>query len=265
MKIALAQMKMSNSLQYNLSQTLSWMAQASNARADLICFPEVQLSPFFPKFHNHDPNEYLSSIQDDPIVKIMEKCKEFGIMAVPNLYLKEKDHCFDASPFIDMDGRILGVSKMVHIMQGENFYEQDYYTPSDDGFKVFDTPFGKIGVVICFDRHLPESIRTCTLKGADLIIIPTANLKSEPMEMFEWEIRVQAMQNSVFIAMCNRTGVEDHLEFAGQSLVADPYGDLIGKLDDREQVLYAEIDLSRSRKIRDEKPYMKLRRPEMYL
>ena len=72
---------------------------------------------------------------------------------------------------------------MVHIAQAENFYEQDYYTPSDDGFKVFDTEFGKVGIVICYDRHLPESIRTCVLKGADLIIIPTANTKSEPMEM----------------------------------------------------------------------------------
>ena len=75
-------------------------------------------------------------------------------------------------------------------------------TPSEDGFKVFDTPFGKVGIVICFDRHLPESIRTCTLKGAQLIIIPTANTLAEPLEMFEWELRVQAFQNNVFVAMC---------------------------------------------------------------
>ena len=67
---------------------------------------------------------------------------------------------------------------MVHIAQAKQFYEQDYYTPSDTGFKVFDTPFGKVGIVICYDRHLPESIRTCTLKGADLIIVPTAKLQT---------------------------------------------------------------------------------------
>ena len=79
---------------------------------------------------------------------------------------------------------------MEHIAQNKNFYEQDYYTPAKDEFKVFSTPFGKIGIVICFDRHLPENIRTCALKGADLVIVPTANTKAEPMELFEWEIRV---------------------------------------------------------------------------
>ena len=97
---------------------------------------------------------------------------------------------------------------MVHVFQAPQFYEVDYYTPSEDGFKVFDMPFGRVGIVICFDRHLPESIRTCSLLGAALVIVPTANCKAEPMELFEWEIRVQAMQNSVFVAMCNRVGLE---------------------------------------------------------
>ena len=118
---------------------------------------------------------------------------------------------------------------MVHIYQGEKFYEQDYYKPSEDGFQTFDTPYGRVGIVICFDRHIPESIRTCALKGADLVIIPTANTEEEPMELFEWEIRVQAMQNAVFVAMCNRVGREDAMDFAGQSLVADPYGNLVVK------------------------------------
>jgi len=113
-------------------------------------------------------------------------------MASPNLYLETNEKAYDASLFIDRTGEILGISKMVHIMQSPYFYEQDYYTPSDDGFKVYDTPEGKIGVVICFDRHLPESIRSCVALGADLILIPTANIDGEPLDLFEWEIRVQA-------------------------------------------------------------------------
>lgn len=97
---------------------------------------------------------------------------------------------------------------MVHVAQAEKFYEQDYYTPSDDGFKVFDTIYGKIGIVVCFDRHYTESIRTEMLMGADLIVVPTVNTKAEPSEMFEWELRVQAFQNSVAVAMCNRVGTE---------------------------------------------------------
>ena len=152
-----------------------------------------------------------------------------------------------------------------NIAQAEQFYEQDYYTPSDDGFKVFNTPFGRVGIVICYDRHLPESIRTCTLMGAQLVIIPTANTKAEPMEMFEWEIRVQAMQNQVFIAMCNRVGKEGDMDFAGESLVVHPSGDVICKADDKERLVCCEIDLAESNAWRAKKPYIPTRRPECYL
>lgn len=160
---------------------------------------------------------------------------------------------------------MLDSAKMVHIAQAEQFYEQDYYTPAPDGFKVFDTPFGKVGIVICFDRHLPESIRTCTMMGAELIIIPTANTEAEPMEMFEWEVRVQAMQNQVFVAMCNRVGLEGDMDFAGQSIVVHPSGDVIVKADNAQQLVTCEIDLAESRLWRGKRPYISTRRPDMYL
>lgn len=133
------------------------------------------------------------------------------------------------------------------------------------GFKVFHTPFGNIGIVICFDRHIPESIRSCALKGADLVIVPTANTKAEPMELFEWEMRVQAMQNQVFIAMCNRVGTEDQMQFAGESIIIHPSGEVIAKADDKEQLLIREIDLSDVNKARRNVNYISLRRPDMYM
>lgn len=154
---------------------------------------------------------------------------------------------------------------MVHIAQAKQFYEQDYYTPSNDGFKVFDTEYGKVGIVICYDRHLPESIRTCTLMGAELIIIPTANTKAESLEMFEWEIRVQAMQNQVFIAMCNRVGVEDNMEFAGESIVVDPMGNVLTKADHTEQLVVCSVDLKKSALLKKQVPYLGTRRPQWYL
>lgn len=153
---------------------------------------------------------------------------------------------------------------MVHVLQAQNFYERDYYTPSTDGFHVFDTPWGKVGIVICFDRHLPESIRTCASKGAQLIIIPTANIEGEPLEMFEWELRVQAMHSNVFIAMCNRVGTEGDATFAGQSIVVDPDGEVILKADNQEQLITCEIDLEQTKESRAKRPYITLRRPSMY-
>jgi predicted amidohydrolase len=185
-------------------------------------------------------------------------------MAAPNIYLVEDEKYYDATILIGDNGEILLTQKMVHIAQASCFYEQDYYTPANDGFHVIDTPYGRIGIVICFDRHYQESIRTETIMGADLILIPTANTTDEPMEMFEWEIRVQAFQNSIAIAMCNRVGVEGKMTFSGESLVVSADGNVIKKADSSEKILYADVDLTQSRKIRDGKPYTNLRRKEWY-
>ncbi|MDR3258892.1 MAG: carbon-nitrogen hydrolase family protein [Fusobacteriaceae bacterium] len=264
MKIALAQIKMQKSIEENLQVTLRAMEQAASNKADLIFFPELQFYPFFPQYEGLDMKQCALDIKHSFIREISAKSKELGIIVSPNFYLKEGDKYYDASLMIDANGELLGISKMVHIMQCQCFYEQDYYAPANDGFKVYDTPFGKVGIVICFDRHIPESIRTCVAMGADLILIPTANTEGEPLEMFEWEIRVQAMHSSVFIAMCNRVGQEDKMNFIGQSIVVDPNGDVVGKADEEEQILYAEIDLGLSGVIRKEKPYFRLRRVEIY-
>ena len=93
-------------------------------------------------------------------------------------------------------------------------------------------------------------------------MIPAANVKGEPLEFFEWEPRVAAVQSGVFIALCNRVGLEQEMEFCGQSLVVDPNGELVAKADDSEQVLYAELDLDLIAESREARPYLKLRRPE---
>lgn len=264
MKIALAQMKLSDDMDQNLEKALELIEDAAKDEARLICFPELQLSPFFPQYEGLDASKYLLSIDDKKVKRMQDKCKKFGIIAVPNIYLKEGEKHYDASLVIDASGEISGISKMVHIMRCHQFYEQDYYHPSDTGFRVYDTAIGKIGIIVCFDRHMPESYRICALQEADLIIIPTANIKTEPLEMFEWEIRVPAMQNSVFIAMCNRVGKEGDMDFAGESIVVDPDGDVVIKGDDREGLHYADIDIENAAASRRKRSYLSLRRPETY-
>ncbi len=264
MKLALIQSVIDSDMEKNLKKALISMDIASSNGANIVCFPEIQFSPFFPQFPKKDVSRYVMSIDHEIVKKLQAKCIEHNLICIPNFYLSEGENKFDASPVIDSDGTVLGISKMVHIAQFKNFYEQDYYTPSDTGFQVYDTSFGKIGVVICFDRHITESIRTCVLKGAEIIIIPTANTKGESLEMFEWEVRVQAMQNGVFIAMCNRVGKENNMTFCGESLVIAPDGSVIANADDREQILYADIDLKKIKISRKDRPYLSLRRPELY-
>ena len=270
MKIAMAQMCMSTSMEENYKKTLDIIEEARDA--DILFFPEIQLTPFFPQYLEEDLQETLGinkeelsiSLHNEKIKVFRDKCKKYNLWMSPNLYIKDNDKYYDMSLMIDSNGGLVGVSKMVHVYQANKFYEQDYYTPSEDGFKVYDTPFGKIGIVICFDRHLPESIRSCAKQGAELIIIPIANTLDESMEMFEWEIRVQAYQNNVFIAMCNRVGIEGSMNFSGESIVVDSEGNIIFKADGKEQLIIQDINLSEAKESRKRRPYISLIRPDSY-
>lgn len=264
MRIALAQMKNEGTIEKNLRKSISLVKEVADNNADLILFPEVQLTEFFPQYEKKDVRQYRLQIDSDEVKAFQTACKEAHIMAVPNIYLEEGGKAYDASILIDSSGEIIGIQKMVHVAQAKQFYEQDYYTPSDDGFKVFETEFGKLGIVVCFDRHYPESIRTETLMGADIILIPTVNTKTEPSEMFEWELRVQAFHNSVAIAMCNRVGSEGEMDFSGESIAVDVHGDVIAKANDTEQILYVDVDMQESNNVRKGTPYTSLRRVELY-
>ena len=264
MKIALVQMQMVDDTERNYAASLDAIRAAAGQGADIVCFPELQFCRFFPQFPGQDATSFAQTLDDPKIKEIQRLCRELCIIAVPNFYLREGDCYFDASLVIDTTGVVLGVSKMVHIAQAPCFYEQDYYTPSDSGFKVYDTSKGKIGIVVCFDRHYPESIRKCATLGAELVIVPTANTRAEPMELFAWEMRVAAYQNNVFIAMCNRSGREDAMDFAGESIVCDPNGGIVYKAGYEETLGMAEIDLVQVKTVRKQRPYLSLLRPEYY-
>ncbi|MDD4431239.1 MAG: carbon-nitrogen hydrolase family protein [Bacteroidales bacterium] len=264
MKLALCQMQMSESAEMNLEKSLAFIEEAAQNGADMIVFPEIQLSPFFPQYPGLDVRDRSVAPNSETVARFCEACRRHHMIAVPNLYLKIEGKYFDTSLVISEEGQVIGDQKMVHIAQADRFFEQDYYAPAEDGFKVFDTPFGKVGIVVCFDRHYPESIRTEALRGADLILVPTANTKAEPSDMFEWEIRVQAFQNCVAIAMCNRVGLEGDMDFSGESLVTDATGNLLLKASDQEGLFYADVDMAMSAKIRNVKPYTSLRRTELY-
>lgn len=252
----MAQMAMGDTVGENVETALRCMERAKAAGADLIFFPEVQFSPFFPRYSGRDASRWRMTVDSPAVLALREQCRRLELWASPNLYLLEGEVCYDASLLIDHRGEIVGTSKMVHIAQARNFYEQEYYAPSQEGFRVWDTPFGRIGIVICFDRHVPESIRSCARQGAELVLVPTANLTEEPMELFAWEIQVQAFQNTVFVAMCNRVGSEGAVTFAGESLVAAPEGTLLLRADGAERLLTADIPLERVQAVREQRPWL---------
>ncbi len=258
MRLAMAQMSMSESADENLQKTLELMERAKDGGADMIFFPELQLSPFFPQYKGRDASRWLLTAESAAVKAICRCSRSLGLWVSPNIYLEANGKRYDASLMIDADGEIKGVSKMVYVADAPHFYERGYYTPSDEGFRVYATPFGSVGVVICFDRHIPLSIRACAVQGAELVLIPTANISSEPSELFEWEVRVQAYQNAVFAAMCNRVGTEGEVTFAGQSLIAEPDGGLLFRAGQKERLCIADISLERAREAWRQRPWLAL-------
>lgn len=256
MKLAMAQMQMTGCVSENLKESIRYMEQAGEAGADLILFPEVQLSPFFAQEEKQDASAWLMKPDGPELEAISDACRRLHLWASPNVYLELEGRPYDASFLINPEGETVGLTRMVHIFQAEHFYEQDYYTPSPDRFPVYDTPFGKIGIVVCFDRHIPTSIRSCAKQGAELILIPTANLTTEPLELFSWEIRVQSFQNQCYIAMCNRVGEEKELIFAGESLVATPEGNLLYQSGSWEGLCLVDIPVQKVLEIRAKKNWL---------
>ena len=247
-RLAILQHAMSPDISANLATAERLMRQASQHGANIVVFPEVHLSPFFPK-HRADQNagvadRYVMDEDHPALGTLSALAAELNLVTVANVYRQAEDGArYDASPVFDADGRLLGVSDMVHVAQFEGFWEKDYYAHGR-AFQVYETAAGRVGVVICYDRHFPESWRACALAGAEIIATPACNLARENTELFAHEIAVMAYQNSVYAAMANRCGVEDGVAYAGASVIAGPDGTLLAKAGDEEAVLVADLDLS---------------------
>ena len=268
MKIALAQLAASPDRAANLARVLETMTAASQAGAGLIAFPEVILDPFFPQY----PGDARALDLAEPIPgpttdRIAERARELGLVTVFNLYeIDEQGRRFDSSPVIDADGRLLGVTRMIHITDYEGFHEQDYYHPGDRGVPVYETRVGRIGVVICYDRHYPEVMRALGVAGAELVVIPQAGTVGEwPDGLYEAEVRTAAFQNGYFTALANRVGPEAGLHFAGESFVVDPDGKVIARGKSLEEdLVIADVDLRACQTSTARRIFWRDRRPGLY-
>ncbi len=245
MKLSLAQIHLGDNKNQNYNKTIDYIAKAGN-NTDLLIFPELQLSPFYPLKHLEEWNatrDDLSITMDDQRVKrIQEAAQEHDIYVSPNIYIKEDGKNYDMSLMINPKGEIIGRSAMVNIHSCEKFWEGDYYDAWTEGYKVYNLPFGNVGVVVCYDRH-KDGVEQCAKQGAKLVIIPTVNLVDEPMDDFADEMIAQAKQNNVFIAMCNRVGKEGEDTFAGQSIVVDPNGEILYMAGDQEELITVDLKL----------------------
>lgn len=268
MKIALAQLAASPDRAANLDRALGAMTAAHEAGAELIAFPEVILDPFFPQTPGSEEALDLAEPVPGPTTdRIAAHARELGLVTVFNLYeVDARGRRFDSSPVIDADGRLLGVTRMIHITDYPGFHEQDYYHPGDRGVPVYATRVGRIGVAICYDRHYPEVMRALGVAGAELVVIPQAGTLGEwPEGLYEAEVRTAAFQNGYFVALANRVGPEAGLHFAGESFAVDPEGRVIARGKSLEEdLVIADVDLAACAASTARRLFWRDRRPELY-
>ena len=268
MRVGLIQQHASNDRADNLARALENMGLAADRGAQLVVFPEVALTRFFPQQRGFsEAAEWAEPIPGPTSERIAARARELSLVTVFNMYERdEAGRTFDASPVFEADGSLLGVTRMVHITDYECFHEREYYHPGDLGAPVYATSAGRVGVAICYDRHYPEYMRALGVGGAEIVCIPQAGAQGEwPEGMYEAEVRTAAFQNGYFAALCNRVGAEDRITFAGESFVCDPEGVVVGRaasLDD--DILIASIDLSACAASTARRLFWKDRRPEIY-
>jgi len=267
MKIALIQQHATKDYEENIKRGIDSFHQAASSGAKLVAFAELAFSTFLPQIPSNQ--EYLAMAEPIPgptTEQFSKLAKKYGVVVVLNLFERDGERTYDASPVIDADGKLLGVTRMVHIMEGPGFYEKGYYAPGENINFVYKTKIGRVGIAICYDRHFPEYMRCLGLKEAEIVVIPQAGALGEWTEgIFEAELQVAAFQNGYYAALVNRVGKEDVIHFAGESFVVDPHGRIIAQAPKEEDhILYADCDFQQIPQSQAKKHFLQDRRPDFY-
>lgn len=267
MRIALIQQAAGPERRENLARGLAALDRAADRGADLACFAELAFDPFHPQRPpESSPLELAEPVPGPTTRALATRAAERGLVVVANLLERDGDAVFDASPVIDADGSLLGVTRMVHVPDYDGFHEKRWYAYGDRGAPVYDTAIGRLGVAICYDRHYPEYLRALAVAGAEVVVVPQAGAVDEwPEGLFEAEMRVAAFQNGYFVALCNRVGEEERLTFAGESFVCDPAGEVVARAPKLEEaILHADLDLTGVERSHARRLFLPDRRPDLY-
>jgi N-carbamoylputrescine amidase len=264
----------------NLRRTLALAEKAARQGANIICTQELFRSQYFCQAEKHEYFRLAEPIPGPSSRAFQTLARKHGVVVIASLFERRAAGLYHNTAVIfDADGRMVGRYRKMHIPDDPLYYEKFYFTPGDTGFRAWDTRFGRIGVLICWDQWYPEGARLTALQGAEILFYPTA-IGWHPGEKAEhgarqhgaWETiqRAHAVANGCYVAAVNRIGTErpeggDGIEFWGQSFVAGTSGEILAKAGtDREEVMLVPIDLAQVETTRTHWPFLRDRRIDAY-
>lgn len=273
-RLGLIQQSCSEDRQQNQERTFKNIRKAANDGAQLVLLQELFNTIYFCQAVNDRFFDWAQAIPGPLTDALRELAEELQIVIVAPFFERRAAGIYHNSlVVIDADGTLMGKYRKKHIPDDPGFYEKYYFTPGDDDYQVFETRYAKIGTLICWDQWYPEAARITALKGADLLVYPTAigTLADESDQMAKefhdaWQTiqRSHAIANGCFVAGINRVGQEEAITFWGQSFVSGPFGQILARAGKEEQVLLADIDLSEIEKQRRTWPFFRDRRLDTY-
>lgn len=274
-RIGLIQASEQGSYEANLAHTIDKIREAAAGGAQIICTQELFTSPYFCRTQDPELFDLAEPIPGPTTDALAAVAGELGVVIIGSLFERRASGVYhNTAAVIDADGSYLGKYRKMHIPQDPGFEEKFYFTPGDLGYKVWDTRFGKISVLICWDQWYPEAARLAALAGAEILFYPTAIgwLPEEKAELgaaqhTAWEIvqRGHAVANGCYVAAVNRTGTEGTTEFWGQSFVSDFYGQVMERAPvDAEAIILADCDLKALEDMRRIWPFFRDRRIDSF-
>lgn len=259
----------------NMNRTVEKIRLAAGKGAQVIVLQELFRSLYFCDTEDYENFKLAEPIPGPSTDLLGRLAGELGVVIVASLFEKRAEGLYhNTTAVLDADGSYLGKYRKMHIPDDPGYFEKFYFTPGDLGFKVFDTRFGRIGVLICWDQWYPEAARITAMMGADVLVYPTAigwaqsqDAATNDEQYNAWQTiqRAHAVANGLPVISVNRVGVEGQMKFWGGSFVANPFGRLLFKASHDEEVIHVEsLDLTRSDSYRTHWPFLRDRRIDAY-
>ena len=274
LRVAAIQCALGDSVASNVARVADWVEVAAREHhAQVVLPPELFEGPYFCTRQDADVFTQARPIDDDhPTLSLMRELARRHKVVIPvSLFERDGPHYYNSVAVVDADGAVLGVYRKSHIPDGPGYQEKFYFRPGNTDLTVFHSRYGRLGVGICWDQWYPEVARCLLLRGAELLLYPTA-IGSEPASpqmdtQKQWRRAMvgHAVHNLVPVVAANRVGTEAGQTYYGSSFVAGPDGEMLAQLDRQESgVAVASVDLQAARSLRAGWGFFRDRRPDLY-
>ena len=275
MRLGLIQTACAADPNQNLAKALWKIREAASRGAQIICLQELFRSEYFCREENADLFALAEPVPGPTTEALAGMARELQVVIVASLFERRAAGLYhNTAAVIDAGGTLLGLYRKTHIPDDPGYYEKFYFTPGDLGFPSFQTRYGRIAVLVCWDQWYPEAARLAALGGPSVIFYPTAigwhrheKERYGAAQRDAWITiqRAHAIANGVYVAAVNRVGVEGAVEFWGSSFVAGPFGEILAVAStDREETLIAECDPRQIEQVRRQWPFLRDRRTDAY-